>query len=198
MLGSIHLNIDKVVFRLNLHLFYLYICVYLFIFMYLYLNSKGMPCLKNVLSFLTACHWTVLLTLFKKLVEYVNFKSSRLHAIKYSLSMTRKKMDCPSFLRKWTDSSIITSIPTDGHGDSVRNSGIKTPFLRGWRTWKSSLQISGALFVLVVRQYTFPNPSRIANHSSLGYKPQTRSLQLHLVLHPIINITPRISNSVIT
>lgn len=50
-----------------------------------------MPCLKKVLSFFTACNWTVLLTLIKKLVEYLNFKTSRLHAIKYSLSMTRKK-----------------------------------------------------------------------------------------------------------
>jgi len=60
------------------------------------------------------------------------------------------------------------------------------------------LQFSRALFVLVVRQNTFPNLSRIVNQSRHGYKPQTRSLQPHLVLHPIINITPRISNSVIT
>jgi hypothetical protein len=177
---------------------YLYLCLYLFIFMYLYFNSTGMTCLKNVLSFFTVCHWTVLLTLITKLVEYVNFKASRLHAIKYSLSMTRKKMDCPSVLRKWTDISLITSIPIDVHGDSVRKSGIKTPFLRGWRIWKSSLQFSGAIFALVVRHYTFPNPSRIVNQSRDGYKPQTRSLQIHLVLHPISNSTPRISNSVIT
>ena len=60
-----------------------------------------MPCLKkNILSFFITCHWTVLLSLLKKLVQDVNYRASRLHAIKYSLSTTRKKIDGPSFVRK--------------------------------------------------------------------------------------------------